>query len=94
MAKMMLVLTREEIEQSIPYQFIAETMGGSVWQTGRRRRRWVEEFTESERHACTKLRNQAIKWYLHTGVPDEVTMALSTYSLWCRLAAFCASLPL
>lgn len=92
MASIMLVLTRDEVEQNIPYRFICETMLGAAWGTGKRRRKWVEEFTESERRACLKLRDQAHKWYLRTGVPDEVTMALSTHSLWQRLAAFCASI--
>lgn len=92
MAKMMLVLTRDEIQKNICYPLICETMCGAAWDTGRRRRRWAEEFTESERHACSKLKNQAYRWYLRTGVPDEITMSLSTFSLWQKLAAFCASL--
>lgn len=92
MAKMMLVLSREEIQTSINYPLICETMCGARWDTSRRRRRWLEEFTESERIACSKLKTQAHSWYLKTGVPDEVTMSLRTMDLWKRLESFCASL--
>ena len=92
MAKMMIVLSRDEVMQSINYPLICTTMSSAVWETGRRRRLWAEAFTESERRACYELRNKAHSWYLKKGVPDEVTMALSTLGLWQRLAAFCASL--
>lgn len=92
MASLMIVLTAEEIRESIAYQMICETMCSSVWQTGKRRRRWAAEFTEAERAACSKLKAQAYKWHLTTGVPDEVTMRLSTMALWKKLEAFCASL--
>ena len=92
MASIMLKLSRAEVQQSIEYPLICETMCSSIWETGRRRRMWSETFTESERRACYKLKSQAYTWYLKKGVPDEVTMALSTLSLWKRLAAFCASL--
>lgn len=94
MARMMLVLTREEIQTSINYPLICETMCGARWDTRTRRKLWADAFTESERRACLKLKTQAYSWYLKTGVPDEVTMSLSTFSLWQRLAIFCASLPL
>lgn len=92
MARMMIVLNADEIRETIAYPMICETMCGSVWQTGKRRRRWAEEFTEAERAACSKLKTLAYKWYLTTGVPDEVTMSLSTMALWKKLEAFCASL--
>lgn len=92
MARIMYVLTRDEVETGIAYRLVCETMCGAVWETGKRRRRWSEEFTESERRACYKLRALAHTWYLRTGVPDEVTMAASTLALWKKLEAFCASL--
>lgn len=92
MASIMLVLSSEEVQRTIPYALICETMYGATWETGTRRRRWAAEFTESERNACYKLRAQAHRWYLSTGIPDEVTMALSTMNLWQKLGAFCASL--
>lgn len=92
MARIMLVLTNDEIHESIPYGVICETMCGARWDTGRRRRAWATEFTESERAACSRLGKQARRWYLTTGVPDEVTMSVHTYELWQRLGAFCASI--
>lgn len=92
MAKIMLVLSREEVQQDIAYPLICETMCGAAWQTGRRRKRWAAEFTESERDACSKLKTLAYKWYLTTGVPDEVTMSMKTFDLWKKLEAFCASI--
>lgn len=92
MARFMLVLTDQEIKDQIPYGMICETMLGAAWGTGRRRRAWTEAFTESERQACLRLRNQARQWHLTTGVPDEVTMSLDTLNLWNKLAEFCSSL--
>ena len=70
MAKLMVELTREEVHAGIPYKLICETMCGAVWQTSKRRRRWAAEFTEKERNACYKLKAQAYRWHLTTGVPD------------------------
>ena len=92
MAKLMIVLSREEVQKDIDYPVICETREGSRWDTMIRRRRWKEEFTDSERESCTRLFRFAHAWYLKTGVPEEVTMSLNTYSLWQRLAVFCASL--
>ena len=92
MARMMIVLNADEIRETIAYPMIVQTMYGAAWQTGTRRRRWAAEFTEAERAACSKLKAQAHRWYLATGVPDEVTMSLSTMELWKKLEAFCASL--
>ena len=92
MARIMLVLTADEVREQIPYALICETMCGVRWDTGRRRRAWVATFTEEERKACSRLRNQAHRWHLTTGVPDEVTMSTSTYKLWGKLGEFCASI--
>lgn len=92
MARLMMVLDREEVEKFIPYQLVCEVMGSAVWSTSRRRREWAVEFTEGEREACRRLYNMAYKWYLKSGVPDEVTMSIHTYSLWQRLGAFCGRL--
>ena len=92
MARLMISLSREEIQQETAYPLICQTMCGAAWNTGKRRRRWVAEFTEAERKACYKLKSQAHRWYLSSGVPDEVTMSLSTLGLWKKLADFCASL--
>lgn len=92
MARLLITLTREEVQEAIAYPLICETMCGAVWNTGNRRRRWTAEFTEAERKACSKLKALAYRWHLSTGVPDNVTISLGTLDLWQKLAAFCASL--
>lgn len=92
MAKLEVILTADEIRREIPYMLICETKESSVWSTGRRRRKWNAEFTEEERKSASRLFTLAYKWALKTGVPDKVRMSLSTYALWGRLAAFCASI--
>lgn len=90
--KMMLVLSREEVHREIPYAVICETRESSVWNTSRRRRLWKDMFTETEREAATRLFQMAHRWYLTTGVPDKVTMTLSTMQLWQKLGEFCAAI--
>ena len=90
--KIDIVLNREEIQQKIPYAVVCETMEGSRWETGTRKRKFAQEFTESEREHIYQLRKQAHSWYLVKGVPDEVRMSTQTLLLWHRLADFCASL--
>lgn len=92
MAKLEIILTADEVRENIPYMLICETKESSVWYTGRRRRRWNLEFSEAERKAASRLFSLAYRWSLRTGVPDEVRMSLSTYTLWGKLAAFCASI--
>lgn len=90
--KMMLVLSREDVHREIPYAVICETRDGTAWNTGRRRRLWKQTFTEAERDAATRLFRAAHRWYLTTGIPDEVTMTLSTMKLWQKLGEFCAAI--
>ena len=92
MARVIIVLSRDEVRKTICYPMICETMYGSRWGTQKRRRTWLSEFTEEERKACGKLKSQAYGWYCGRGVPDEVKMYSHTLSLWRKLEAFCASL--
>lgn len=92
MASMFFEFDCDEIQNTIPYAMICETRFGKDWNTMRRRRRWVEEFTEAERDMASKLFTLAYRWHLTTGVPEKVKMKTTTYDLWNRLAAFCASL--
>ena len=92
MASMFFEFDHDEIQNTIPYAMICETRFGSVWNTTKRRRRWSAEFTEAERDLAGKLFMQAYRWYVITGVPDKVKMKSTTYDLWNRLTAFCASL--
>ena len=87
-----IVLERDEIEAAIPYQMICATRYGSVWNTMRRKRRWVEEFSSYERERANAMCRQAYNWMLVTGLPMEIKMTQGTFDLWQRLAEFCASL--
>ena len=92
MASMFFEFDHDEIHDTIPYAFISETRYGSAWNTMRRRRLWNATFTEEERKLANKLCAQAHDWHVGRGVPDTVKMKSTTYDMWRRLAAFCASL--
>ena len=86
-----LVLTSEEVNARIPYALVCMTRFGAHWETGRRRRRWLEEFTEQEREASARLFKQSRQWFLTTGVPETVRMTPQTFALWAKLGKFCDS---
>ena len=90
--EMMLRLSREEIIKTIPYEIVCETMSSSVWQTGKRTRKMIALFTEKEIEKFGVFHNQARRWMLKTGVPDELVITISDIGLWERLAAFCCEL--
>lgn len=92
MARIMLVLEREEVQKNIAYQLICETRYGRTWDSMSRKRRWLSEFSDKERESAKRLFSLAHTWTLVTGVPDEVTMSTATFGLWKRIEAFCASL--
>ena len=86
--RIMLSLDRDDLAK-FPYALLCETRFGSRWGTTKRRRLWVERFTESERKAASKIFAQCHSWYLVKGLPDEIVMSAKTYDLWNRLADFC-----
>lgn len=92
MAKVYLEFTREEMRRRIPYAMVCEGQNGSRWNTTRRRRRWMAEFSKRERSAAGGLFRQAHNWMLGCGVPKTVRMTFDTYRLWLKLGNFCASL--
>lgn len=92
MAKVMIVLDHNEIQRDLPYQMICEGRFGSAWNTMHRKRRWMEEFTESERDAASKIFSKSKSWTLTTGVPESIMMSPKTYALWIKLGNFCASI--
>jgi len=91
-AEIYITLTRDEINERIPYAIVAETISGSRWNTCRRKRLMKDHFTESEIEAIRRLHKQAYDWYLRSGVPEEVKMIMKTYNLWQMLANFCCEL--
>lgn len=92
MAKRMMKLTVEEVRANIAYRLICFTRYGSAWDTGRRRRAWLADFTEEERRAASRLFKQARNWTVGRGVPDTVQMSRETFHLWQKLGDFCASI--
>lgn len=92
MAKIMLVMTHEEVNENIAYNLICFTRYGSAWDTGRRRRAWLADFSESEREAAGRLFRMAHNWTVGRGVPDTVQMSRKTFNLWQKLGDFCASI--
>ena len=52
MAKQMMKLTVEEVRANIPYDLICMVRYGCTWSSGRRRRAWLADFSESEREAA------------------------------------------
>lgn len=92
MATLEMVFSRDEVECEIPFRVIVETRYGSIWDTGCRKRRWIQKFTEQERDKACRLFRQAHGWYLGRGIPDTVRMSVATYRLWEKLGAFCCSI--
>lgn len=92
MPKLEILLSPEEVHRHIPYAVICMTRYGAVWGTMKRKRRWLNEFTERERRDANRLFVQSHKWLLSTGVTKDVRMSLTTYELWQKLGGFCASI--
>ena len=92
MAKRMMKLTVEEVLANIPYDLICMVRYGCTWSSGRRRRAWLADFSESEREAAGRLFRMAHNWTVGRGVPDTVQMSRKTFHLWQKLGDFCASI--
>ncbi len=89
---LMIELNREEIHEKLAYGMICQTRYGSAWGTGKRKRRWMAEFTEAEREAAKRIFSKSHAMLLTSGVPDSMVMSLKTLALWQKIANFCASL--
>lgn len=83
------VLNAEEVLQ-LGYRLICESMGGSLWKTGRVQRAYKETFNKQEQQdiKCTIYR-KAYVWYLKTGTPEQTEMSEYEYNLWHKLRKFC-----
>ena len=92
MAKLYVSLTAEEVHANIPYSLICMTRYGSAWDTGRRRRAWLADFSKSEREAAGRMFRTAYGWTVGRGVPSTVRMTVKTFNLWQKLGDFCASI--
>lgn len=86
-----MVLTREEVEENIPYKLICLTRYGNVWDTMRRKLSWNKEFSTLEKEIAEKLFKQSHVWLVN-GIPNTVRMDFQTCGLWHKIAKFCMSL--
>lgn len=88
-----ITLSHNEVQKRIPYQLIAETVLGSRWNTGTRKRLMKERFTPNEIRHLGELKRLAHTWALSKGVPLKgVTMTADTYRLWQKFGELCAML--
>ena len=88
----MIIMSHDEVLETIPVMFVCETREGARWNSGTRRRLWNEQFTKQEQAACASLFKMAHDWALIRGVPDVVRMDQGTYWLWIKLGEFCEML--
>lgn len=86
-----ITLDRDELRKNIPYRVISETSQLTIWNTGKRKRRFKEHFTEDEQENCLRLVEQARAW-TKAGAPEHANLTASDIVLWQRLANFCAEL--
>ena len=91
-AKVVMTLTRDEVQQIIPYAMICETRYGRLWGTTKRLRSWRTQFTPQERVDAETLFRLSHTWYLVKGVPDSIEMTTRTLALWKKIEDFCATL--
>ena len=75
-----IVLEHDEVSSVLNYRLIAECIGSSRWNSGKIGREKDRTFTPSEMAMIPKIYQKAHKWYLVTGVPDEVTMTLAEFN--------------
>ena len=87
----MCVLDEEDCKK-LPYSIICETRYGSRWNTLKRKRLWMSEFTEQERQRAGNIFRLAYAMELVKGVPDKLTMSKDTLVLWRKLGDFCAEI--
>ena len=85
------VLSNKEIEKNIPYKTIYETRYGSIWDTMKRKQRWVTEFSITEQEVAEEIFRQVYRWYTK-GVPISVRIEYLTLELWNKIAEFCWTL--
>ena len=84
-----ITLDRDEINEKIPFALICEVRYGNKWNSSKTKREYEQKFSTEEREEADNLFKLSHKWYLVSGVPERVTMPISTLSLWMKLAEFC-----
>ena len=88
----MLHLSYDDVHEILPFALICTTRESSAWETGKRKRAWLAQFTPEERERATDIFRCAHSMYLKKGVPENgLMMYPKTYDLWQKIGAFCAS---
>lgn len=89
--RVILMLTREQVEQDIPYKTICAAKNSPLWDSYTCANRWSKEFSGAETTDAEVLFKQADKW-MQNGIPATVRMSEAAFDLWLKLGAFCSSL--
>lgn len=89
MATIEILMTREEIIDTIPYDMICMTRYGTVWRTMARKRLWDIDFSDKEKEEAEKIFKLCHSWFVGKGIPDTVRMDFYTYRLWRKIEEFC-----
>lgn len=84
------VMNGDYFRGQVNYAIIVECWDRSKY--GRGRRQWLVEFTQAERNKIASYYGRFYKWHLVSGVPDKVSLHLSTLQLLQRAVAFFAAL--
>ena len=80
------VFSGEMFRRVICYPLIVE-----MWHkkdSGRNKRRWLAEFSQTERDKISEYYGRFYKWYLVTGTPRRVALKLQTLQLLERAVSF------
>lgn len=84
--KMMIELSKDELN-ALQYPVVVE-MWDKVMGSASKKRKYREQFTETERDKIRVYYNMFYRWYLKSGTPDKATMSPDTYQLLQRACNF------
>jgi hypothetical protein len=87
---LMPVFSGEAFQKTVPFPVIVE--GWEKKNSGRVKRRWLAEFTPSERKKLSGYHGRFYRWYLISGVPRTVTLHLRTLELLQKAVNFFGSI--
>lgn len=84
------ILSSDELKDHLAYDFICTCIACEDWKCRKIRTKFEECFTEEERNIINNvIYKKAYKWYLRSGLPEEVEISREEYELWQRLKQFC-----
>jgi len=81
-----MLLSGETFSQSVAFPVIVE--GWEKKRSGRVKRAYLKEFTESERKKLSGWHTKLYRWHLVSGVPRQIFIRPSTLQLLQRACAF------